>query len=53
MSQSLRWYPEIGRARARVMSALSYAGILCFVPLLFGQDDEIINVTSRKVVLAA
>lgn len=51
MTQSLRWYPEINRKRSRVMAALSYAGILCFVPLLFGKNDEFVNFHARQGVV--
>ncbi|CAK0747830.1 Magnetosome protein MmsF [uncultured Gammaproteobacteria bacterium] len=37
-----------GGLRARVMAAFSYLGILCFVPLLFGRDDEFVQFHARQ-----
>ena len=34
--------------RARIMAALSYLGILCFVPLLLNRDDEYVQFHARQ-----
>ena len=34
--------------RSQVMAALSYLGILCFVPLLLAQDDEFVQFHARQ-----
>ena len=51
MSRSLLWMPKIGEKRARVMAAMSYCGVLCFVPLLFKRDDEFVNFHARQGVV--
>ena len=48
MTESLRWTPEITAKRSRTMASISYLGILCFVPLLFGQDDEFVAFHARQ-----
>ncbi len=37
-----------GELRSRIMAALSYLGILCFVPLLRAQDDEFVQFHARQ-----
>lgn len=37
-----------GGLRSRVMAALSYLGILCFVPLMLAQDDEFVQFHARQ-----
>ena len=34
--------------RTKFMAALSYLGILCFVPLLFGRGDPFVDFHSRQ-----
>ncbi|MEI8393201.1 MAG: hypothetical protein WCF85_00595 [Rhodospirillaceae bacterium] len=34
--------------RTQLMAALSYLGILCFVPLLFGRNDPFVHFHSRQ-----
>ena len=48
MTDSLRWTPNIPEKRTRVMASMSYLGILCFVPLLFGRDDDFISFHARQ-----
>ncbi len=48
MTDSLRWTPEISDKRSRVMASMSYLGILCFVPLLFGREDDFISFHARQ-----
>ena len=48
MTESLRWTPEISEKRSRLMAAISYLGILCFVPLLFNRDDPFVNFHARQ-----
>ncbi len=48
MAESLRWTPEISEKRSRLLAALSYLGILCFVPLLFGRDDPFVGFHARQ-----
>ncbi len=37
-----------GGTRSRIMAAMSYMGILCFVPLLMNRDDEFVYFHSRQ-----
>ncbi|CAH2598651.1 Magnetosome protein MamF [Rhodovastum atsumiense] len=37
-----------GGLRSRLLAALSYLGILCFVPLLFSRDDEFVQFHARQ-----
>ncbi|MEI8395110.1 MAG: hypothetical protein WCF85_10270 [Rhodospirillaceae bacterium] len=37
--------------RARLMAALSYLGVLCFIPLLFNRDDGFVNFHARQGVV--
>ena len=39
---------EFNALRSRVMAALSYLGILCFVPLLFNRQDEYVQFHARQ-----
>ncbi len=48
MTESLRYIPNISEKRSRLMAALSYLGILCFIPLLFSRDDQFVNFHSRQ-----
>ncbi len=48
MTESLRWTPNITAKRSRVMAAMSYLGILCFVPLLFSRDDDFVFFHARQ-----
>ena len=48
MTESLRWSPTIAAKRSRLMAAMSYLGILCFVPLLFSRGDEFISFHARQ-----
>ncbi len=40
-------HTEMG-ARSRIMAALSYVGILCFVPLIMNRDDEFVYFHSKQ-----
>ena len=35
-------------SRSRFMAALSYLGVLCLIPLLFGRGDDYINFHARQ-----
>ncbi|MEI7606084.1 MAG: hypothetical protein WCJ64_01745 [Rhodospirillaceae bacterium] len=48
MVESLRWTPKISELRRRVMAAMSYLGILCFIPLHFCPDDGFVNFHARQ-----
>ena len=48
MVESLRWTPKISELRRRVMAAMSYLGILCFIPLHFCADDSFVNFHARQ-----
>ena len=48
MAESLRWTPQVSEKRSRLMAAMSYLGILCFVPLLFIRDDPFVNFHARQ-----
>ncbi len=48
MALSLRWPPEISAKRSRLMAALSYLGILCFIPLLFSHGDSFVAFHARQ-----
>ena len=48
MVESLRWTPKISEMRRRLMAAMSYLGILCFVPLHFCADDPFVNFHARQ-----
>ncbi len=48
MADSLRWTPEISEKRSRLLAALSYLGILCFVPLLFSRGDRFVDFHARQ-----
>lgn len=37
-----------GGVRSRLMAALSYLGILCFVPLMMNQDDEYVYFHAKQ-----
>jgi len=37
-----------GSLRAKVFAAMSYLGILCFVPLLLNRSDEYVNFHARQ-----
>ncbi len=34
--------------RAKLLAGLSYLGILCFVPLMFGRGDRFVNFHARQ-----
>ena len=48
MALSLRWPQQLGKKRSRVMAALSYLGILCFIPLLFSRGDAFVAFHARQ-----
>ncbi len=48
MAESLRWTPTITAKRSRLMGMMGYLGILCFIPLLFGRDDEYVSFHARQ-----
>lgn len=48
MVESLRWTPKISEMRRRMMAAMSYLGILCFVPLHFCAGDHFVNFHARQ-----
>ncbi|CAK0757199.1 Magnetosome protein MmsF [Azospirillaceae bacterium] len=37
--------------RPRLMAALSYLGILCFVPVLFGREDPFVQFHARQGIV--
>ena len=48
MTESLRWTPEVPGNRPRLLAAMSYLGILCFVPLLFNRGDNFVAFHARQ-----
>ena len=48
MVASLQWTPNISEMRRRMMAAMSYLGVLCFVPLHFCSDDHFVNFHARQ-----
>ncbi|MEI6986402.1 MAG: hypothetical protein WCK65_09745 [Rhodospirillaceae bacterium] len=48
MTGLLGWLPEGGTLRTRLLAALSYLGILCFIPLLFSRGDPYVNFHARQ-----
>ena len=48
----MKWHFEVGaffaELRIRLMAAICYIGILCFIPLLYNCDSEFINFHARQ-----
>lgn len=42
------WKRNVARTTNRGLAAISYLGVLCFVPLLFGQQDEFVHFHARQ-----
>ena len=40
-----------GSVRSSIMAALSYLGILCFIPLIMNKDDEFVLFHSKQGVI--
>ncbi len=48
MTSAPTWMPSGEQIRSRLMAALSYLGVLCFIPLLFGRNDPFVNFHARQ-----
>ncbi len=51
MAESLRWTPKISDMRRRTMAALSYLGVLCFIPLHFCREDHFVIFHARQGII--